>query len=109
MTTVNLLAADLDKPRWTTDLIDHLRRFDLPCVISALTSQLSEDSDSYGTIQIAQAMGALACPAFVEPLVLAMGEDQGDFLKAVARNSLTEIGSSAQAALIKQWRCRIGL
>ena len=102
-TTVNLLAADLNKPRWTTDLIDHLRSFDLPSVISALTSQLSEDSDSYGAVQIAQAMGTLACPAFVEPLVLAMGEDQGDFLKAAACNSLTEIGNSAQAALIKQW------
>ena len=103
MATVNLLAADLDNPRWTKDLIDHLRSFDQSRVTLALTSQLSEDLDSYGAIQIAKAMGGLAYPAFVEPLILAMAADQGDFLKGAASDSLTEIGSSAQAALIKQW------
>ena len=102
-TTVNLLAADLANPRWSKHLIDHLRSFDQPCVISALTSRLLEDSDSYGAVQIAQAMGELGCPAFVEPLIMAMGADQGDFLKEAASKSLTEIGSSAQAALIEQW------
>lgn len=103
MTTVNLLAADLDNPRWTNDLIDHLRGFDQSSVISALTFQLSEDIDSYGAIQIAQAMGDLAYPAFVAPLILVMAKDQGDFIKEAAATSLTEIGSSAQTALIEQW------
>ena len=101
--TVNLLAADLANLRWNTHLIDHLRSFDQSCVISALTSRLLQDSDSYGAVQIAQAMGELGCPAFVEPLIKAMSSDQGDFLKETASKSLTEIGSSAQAALIEQW------
>ena len=48
-------------------------------------------------------MGELGCPAFVEPLILAMRAYQGDFLKEAACKSLTEIGIPAQAALIEQW------
>ena len=103
MTTINLLAADLAMPRWSKQLVDHLHSFDQTNVITALTSRLLEDYNSYGAIQIAQAMGDLGCPAFVEPLIMAMGADQGDFLKEAASKSLTEIGIPAQAALINQW------
>ena len=102
-TTINLLSADLASPRWSSELIDHLRSFDQQAVISALTSRLLECSDSYGAIQIAQAMGEVGCSTFVSPLITAMGTDQGDFLSEAARKALTEIGSSAQAALIEQW------
>ena len=103
MATVNLLAADLANPQRSKQLMDHLSSFDQSSVITALTSRLLEDLDSYGTIHIAQAMGELGYYAFVEPLIVALGADQGDFLCEAARKSLTEIGSSAQAALIEQW------
>ena len=103
MATVNLLAADLANPQRSKQLMDHLSSFDQSSVITALTSRLLEDLDSYGTIHIAQAMGELGYSAFVEPLIVALGADQGDFLCEAARKSLTEIGSSAQAALIEQW------
>ena len=103
MTTINLLAVDLAKPRWGKELVAHLHSFDQASVSIALISRLLEDYDSYGAIQIAQAMGDLGCPAFVLPLIMAMGADQGDFIKEAACQSLTEIGISAQAALIDQW------
>ena len=102
-TTINLLAADLAKPRWRKELVAHLHSFDQALVGTALTSRLLEDYDSYGAIQIALAMGDLGCPAFVEPLIMAMGADQGDFLKEAASQSLIEIGIPAQIALIEQW------
>ena len=103
MTTINLLAVDLAKPRWGKELVAHLHSFDQASVSIALISRLLEDYDSYGAIQIAQAMGDLGCPAFVLPLIMAMGADQGDFIKEAACQSLTEIGIPAQIALIEQW------
>jgi tetratricopeptide (TPR) repeat protein len=102
-TTVNLLAVDLSDTRWCKCLIDHLKSFDQQSVTSALTSRLSNDLNSYGAAHIAEAMGELNWPAFTEPLIAAMGEDQDDFLCETAIKSLIEIGRSAQAALIEQW------
>lgn len=102
-TTIDMLAADLSNSRWSTLLIEHLKSFDRQSVVTALTSRLAEDSNSYGTIQIAIAMGELGDTVFVEPLIAVLGDDYGDLLCPAAAKSLAEIGNSAQMALIRQW------
>ena len=101
--TLNLLAIDLQYVRWHSQLTDHLKTFAPALACSALTSRLTENFDDFAAVHIAESMGKLAYPAFIDPLITAIGEDKGDFLCEAAREALSEIGSPAQAALLDQW------
>lgn len=102
-TTVNLLAVDLHNSRWRTHLTEHLRCFDRQSVITALFSRLEQDANHYGAIHVANAMGVLGWPEFVDALIMATADSQGDYLCEAASKSLGQIGSAAQARLIDQW------
>jgi tetratricopeptide (TPR) repeat protein len=102
-TTVNLLAVDLLNPRWGKTLTEHLRCFDQQSVIAALTTRIEQDSNNYGAIHVAKAIGVLGWHDFVDSLITATADNQGDYLCEAASKSLRQIGSAAQAALIDQW------
>jgi thioredoxin-like negative regulator of GroEL len=101
--TLNLLVIDLERPRWHSLLTEHLKTLDVSSVSAALIARLSENDDDFAAVHIAEAMGELAYPAFVEPLIVAIGENKGDYLCEAARLALSNIGNPAQAALIAQW------
>lgn len=102
-TTVNLLAVDLEFVRWNSELIDHLKNFDSAPVSEQLILRLQENSGDYAAVHIAEAMGELKYPEFINPLINATSEKKGDFLCDAAQNALCEMGRSAQAAIIEQW------
>lgn len=101
--TLNLLAIDLEEQRWHSLLTEHLKTLDASSVTTALITRLCENDDDFAAVHIAEAMGELAYPAFIEPLIAAIGENKGDFLCEAARLALSNIGNPAQAALIAQW------
>lgn len=101
--TLNLLAADLDRPRWAQALCARLTQFPRAEVASRLMERLPTVSHSYGGVQIAQAMGTLAWDEFVSCLMDALDENQPDYLCVAAQTALMAIGAPARDALIADW------
>lgn len=101
--TLNLLAIELQQTRWHSRLTEHLKTLEASSVSAEPTRRLSENYDDFAAVHIAEAMGELAYPTFVGPLMAAISEDKGDFLGEAARLALSTIGNSAQEALIAQW------
>jgi tetratricopeptide (TPR) repeat protein len=101
--TVDLLAIDINKSKWTELLIDHLKTLEPSTVSSLLIRHLQDDAAYFGAVYVANAMGELRYPEFINPLINAIGRGAGDFLCEAAQESLLKIGSDAQISLIAQW------
>lgn len=101
--TLNLLSIDLEEPRWNSLLTQHLKTLDASVVSAALITRLRENYDDFAAVNVAEVMGELAYPEFIEPLIAAIGENKGDFICEAARLALSNIGNPAQATLIALW------
>jgi hypothetical protein len=102
-TTLDLLVADLKENPWKASLKQHLLDFDAHESIKGLSHRLSGQDESYGSSNLAWAMGEIGDVAFIPTLIESMGEDNGDFLCEEAMTALTKIGVPAQAALVNAW------
>jgi tetratricopeptide (TPR) repeat protein len=102
-TTLDLLAADLDQPRWVSALSGQLTQFSKPEVADQLIRRLPSVSQTYGGMQIISAMGALGWGEFIPSLIDALRSDQRDFLCEAAKKALLALGAPARDALIAHW------
>ena len=101
--TADLLAADLDTARWYRPLFERLCSFPPHDVVTAMKTRLPAVEQTYGAVQLADAMGDLGWEDFVPCLIEAMSDDHADFLCEAAKNALVEIGRPAQESLIAGW------
>lgn len=102
-TTTDLLTADLAAARWYRPLFEQLGSFSRQDIVTTLTKRLPAVEQSYGAVQLADAMGDLGWEEFVPCLIEAMGKDHVDFLCEAAKKALVKIGHSAQTAMIAGW------
>lgn len=102
-TTITLLSADLLQLRAYSVLLAHLRIFERQAVTAALIDRLPKIRLTYGSAQLARAMGDLAWPEFVPVLIDSLDHDQHDFLCKAAQRALMNIGAESQHALVSRW------
>ena len=101
--TVTLLSADLLQPRAYSTVLAHMRTFERQVITAALINCLPQIRSTYGSVQLARAMGDLAWPEFVPVLIDSLARDQHDFLCEAAQQALMNIGAEAQHALVSRW------
>jgi hypothetical protein len=68
-----------------------------------MKTRLPAVEQTYGAVQLADAMGDLGWEDFLPCLIEAMSDDHVDFLCEAAKNALVEIGRPAQESLIAGW------
>jgi tetratricopeptide (TPR) repeat protein len=100
---LQLLQLDVRTNIHSARLVARLQDFPRNESAASIAQRLTDHSDSYGPVHLAEAAGELAYPEFTPGLIACLSQIDGDFLCEAAQRALLRIGEPARDALIAQW------